>query len=192
MSRRWRQQRLRCLQSAPLLAKETVHDGRCTGDRRRQRRPVRRADGARGRRQRAAARSRAARMARRQLAAHAQPALHARRAAGRAGRGLPRRRVLAGPAEGDRRPDQRTPGAPGDPRLRRPAATGCAATACISSRRCPARCTWRAPTPSSWAAARRWSTPTSAAPRSSACRSATTRRWIASRSTDGRFVAACM
>ena len=53
-----------------------------------------------------------------QLRPHAQPALHARRAAGRAGRRLPRRRVLAGPAEGDRRPDQRAPGAPGDPPFR--------------------------------------------------------------------------
>ena len=53
----------------------------------------------------------AARMARRQLAAHAQPALHARRAAGRARRRVPRRRVLAGPAEGHRRRDQRGAGA---------------------------------------------------------------------------------
>jgi tricarballylate dehydrogenase len=44
-----------------------------------------------------------------------------------------------------------------------PAGPGCAATACTSSPRCRARCTWRAPTPSSWAAARRWSTPTTAA-----------------------------
>ena len=41
---------------------------------------------------------------------------------------------------------------------------GCAATACTSSLPCPARCTWRAPTPSSWAAARRWSMRTTAAP----------------------------
>ncbi len=56
-------------------------------------------------------------------------------------------------------------GAPGDPRLVATAATGCASTACISSRRCRARCMWRAPTPSSWAAARRWSMPTTAAPK---------------------------
>jgi hypothetical protein len=43
---------------------------RCAGDRRRQRRAVRRADRARGRRQRAAAGSGAARMARRQLGMH--------------------------------------------------------------------------------------------------------------------------
>ena len=49
-----------------------------------------------------------------------------------------------------------------------PAATGCAATACISSRRSRARCISPAPTRSSWAAARRWSTPTTAAPRRSA------------------------
>src|SRR6218665_3342522 len=59
----------------------------------------------------------AARVAWRQLGAHAQPALHARCAAGRAGRGLPRGGVLAGPAQGDGRPDQRTPRAPCDPRL---------------------------------------------------------------------------
>jgi DNA-binding transcriptional LysR family regulator len=55
-------------------------------------------------------------------------------------------------------------------------------TACASSRRCPARCTWRAPMPSSWAAARRWSTPTTAVRRSWACASATKHRWTASRS----------
>ena len=91
--------------------------GRCAGDRWRQRRPVRRPDGARGGRQRAAARIRPARLARRQLGPHAQPALHARRAAGRTGRCLPRGRVLARPAQGDGRADQRTPGAPGDPRV---------------------------------------------------------------------------
>ena len=91
--------------------------GRCAGDRRRQRRAVRRADGARGRRLGAAARSLAARLARRQLAAHAQPALHARRAAGRAGRGLSRGGVLAGPAQGHRRHDRREAGAAGDPRV---------------------------------------------------------------------------
>ena len=48
---------------------------------------------------------------------------------------------------------------------RRLAATGCAGTACISSRRSPARCTSRAPTRFSWAAARRWSTRTTAAPK---------------------------
>ena len=104
-------------------------------------------------------------MARRQFAAHAQPALHARRAAGRAGRRLSGRGVLAGPAQGHRRPDRRAAGAPGDPRTRRTAATGCAGTACTSSRRCRARCTCRAPTRSSWAAARRWSTPITAAPK---------------------------
>ncbi len=58
-------------------------------------------------------------------------------------------------------------------------------TACASSRRCPVRCTSRARTRSSWAAARRWSTPITAAPRRWACRSATTRRWTRS-SSDGR------
>jgi tricarballylate dehydrogenase len=41
-------------------------------------------------------------------------------------------------------------------RASRPAATGCAGMACTFSRRCRARCMWRAPMPSSWAAARRW------------------------------------
>ena len=112
----------------------------------------------------AAARSRAARMARRQFAAHAQPALHARRAAGRAGRRLSGRGVLAGPAQGHGRPHRRKARAARDPRVVDAAATGCAGTACTSSRRCPARCTSRAPTRSSWAAARRSSTPTTAAP----------------------------
>ena len=84
--------------------------GGCVGDRRRQRRAVCCADGARGRRQRAVARGRAAGLARRQLAAHPQPALHARRAAGRAGRGLPGRGVLAGLAQGHRRQDRRGAG----------------------------------------------------------------------------------
>ena len=90
---------------------------RCAGHRRRQRRPVRRPDGARSGRQRAAARIGPTRLARWQLGPHAQPALHARCAAGRAGGCLPRGRVLAGPAQGDRRADQRAPGAPGDPRV---------------------------------------------------------------------------
>ncbi len=77
----------------------------------------------------------------------------------------PGRGVLAGPAEGHRRRDRREAGAAGDPRFRPPAATGCASTACASSRRSPARCTCRAPTPSSWAAARRWSMPITAARR---------------------------
>ena len=81
-------------------------------------RAVRRADGARSRRQRAAARSLAPRMARRQFAACAQPALHARRAAGRAGGGLHRRGVLAGPAQGDGWPHRRGAGPAGDPRQR--------------------------------------------------------------------------
>ena len=129
-------------------------------------------------------------MARRQLAAHAQPALHARRAAGRAGRGLSRRGVLAGPAEGHRRHHRRAARAPGDPRLVDLPRLDAQARRALPAARCRARCTWRAPTPSSWAAARRWSTPTTAAPRTWACRSATTRRWMRSSSTDGRFVAA--
>lgn len=91
--------------------------GRCAGHRWRQCRTVRRPHGARSGRQRAAARIRPARLARRQLGPHTQPALHARCAAGRAGRCLPRGRVLARPAQGDGRADQRTSGAPGDPRV---------------------------------------------------------------------------
>ena len=64
------------------------------------------------------------------------------------------------------------------------------ATACASSRRCRARCTPRAPTRSSSAAARRWSTPTTAAPSGSACRCATTRRCDRLELRDGRFEAA--
>ena len=56
-------------------------------------------------------------LARRQFAAHPQHPLHARRAAGRAGRRLSRRGVLAGPAQGHRRPDRRDAGAHGDPRV---------------------------------------------------------------------------
>ena len=78
--------------------------------------------------------------------------------------------------QGHRRRDRRDAGAHRDSRIGRPAATGCGATACTSSRRCPARCTSRAPTRSSWAAARRSSTRTTEAPRGSASRSATTRR----------------
>ena len=74
---------------------------------------------------------------------------------------------------------RRDAGAPGDPRLvdlpRLDAQPRRALPAVAVGR--AAR--WRAPTPSSWAAARRWSTPTTAAPRRSACRSATTRRSIA-------------
>ena len=94
-----------------------LHGPRCPGHRRRQCRPVRGPDGARGRPQRAAAGGGAARLARRQFRPHAQPALHARRAPGRAGRGLPRRGVLAGPAQGHGRHHQRAPGAHGDPCL---------------------------------------------------------------------------
>ena len=130
------------------------------------------------------------RMARRQLAAHAQPALHARRAAGRAGRCLSGRGVLAGPAEGHRRRHQRAARPTGDPRLLELPRLDAQATACASSPRCRARCTWRAPTRSSWAAARRWSTPTTAAPRTWAWRSATSRRSDALELRDGRFVAA--
>ena len=134
--------------------------------------------------------ARAARLARRQFAAHPQPPLHARRAAGRARRRLSGRGVLAGPAQGHRRPDRTRRWRASRSAHRRPAATGCAATASTSSRRCRARCTSRAPTPSSWAAARRWSTPTTAAPRRSASASATTRRSMRSSCADGRFVAA--
>ena len=38
--------------------------------------------------------------------------------------GLPRRRVLAGPAQGHRRPHQRAPGAPDHPRVLAPAGPG--------------------------------------------------------------------
>ena len=78
------------------------------------------------------------------------------------------RGVLAGPAQGHRRAGPTRRWRASRSAHRRPAATGCVATASTSRRRSPARCTSRGPTPSSWAAARRSSTPTTAAPRRSA------------------------
>lgn len=80
-----------------------------------------------------------------------------------------KRGTLAAP-EGDRRPDRRSAGTAGDPRLPPPAAPGCGGTACISSPRCRGRCTPPARTPSSWAGARRWSTRSTAAHRAWVCR----------------------
>ncbi len=53
-------------------------------------------------------------------------------------------------------PHRRTPGAPGDPRLVELPRLDAQPRRALPRRRCRARCTWRAPTPSSWVAARRW------------------------------------
>ncbi len=93
-----------------------------------------------------------------------------------------RRGVLAGPAQGHRRAGPTRRWRASRSAHRRPAATGCVATASTSSRRSRARCTSREPTRSSWAAARHWSTPTTAAPRRLAFASATTPRSMPSSS----------
>ena len=84
---------------------ESVYDGGCFGDWRRQRGPVRGPDGPRSGVQCDAAGVGPARVARRQFGPHPQFALHARCAARRVGRRLPGRGVLARPAEGHRRLD---------------------------------------------------------------------------------------
>ena len=100
--------------------------------------------------------SRADPLPRRQQPSHAQHAHHARRAARRAHRRVSRGGVLGGPAQGHGRPHRREARAHDHPRQTRGArAVDDAARRALPARRSAARCTSRAPTRSSWAAARR-------------------------------------
>ena len=151
---------------APPLVKRCVPRARPPGHdagarvrrrraRRRQRGAVRGAHRARGGPPRGRRRARAAPLSRRQQPSHAQPALRARRADRRAHRRVRGGRVPGRPASRQRRRDGRGLVAPAHPAVERVRRVDGRGTACASSRRCAARCTCRAPTRSSSAAARR-------------------------------------